>query len=353
MPDNNSHVPEEVLEKAEKLDLRYTTDSIPGIHREGSKAKPLYKTPEGKTINDAKSLKRIKDLVIPPAWTDVWISPYANTHLQATGIDQKGRKQYLYHKKWEQICQEAKFDRVEFFGQHLPRIREQVERDMVSRGLTQQRVIATVVWLLEHTFIRIGNEEYAKENQSFGLTTLRNKHVDVDGDRIKFSFKGKSGVEHEKDITNPTVVKTIRKCIELPGYEVFQYLDENRERHTVDSEEVNEYLQSVTGEQVTAKDFRTWGGTMLSANYLCQMDQPKTQEEKKQNIRQTCKKVSKNLGNTPTVCRSYYIHPTIFRTYEKDILVPHIREYRSKPQKENFLKPTEFAVIELLRKYPN
>ncbi|MEK7605747.1 MAG: DNA topoisomerase IB [Patescibacteria group bacterium] len=347
-----SHVPEEVLEKAEKLDLRYITDSIRGISREGSKTSPIYTGSTGERVNDSKTLKRIKDLVIPPAWTGVWISPYANTHLQATGIDQKGRKQYIYHKEWERICQEAKFDRVEFFGKHLPTIREAVERDMTTRGLNEKRVIATVVWLLEHTFIRIGNEEYAKENQSFGLTTLRNKHVDVDGDRIRFTFKGKSGIDHEKDITNPTVVKTIRKCIELPGYEVFQYLNEEHQRHTVDSAEVNQYLQDTTGEQITAKDFRTWGGTMLSANYLCQMETPKTKDDKKKNMTQVVKKVSKNLGNTPTVCRSYYIHPTIFRTYEEDILVPHIKEYRDKPQKEDNLKPTEFAVLELLRNYP-
>ena len=261
----DNHVPEEILEKAEELDLRYIKENTKGITREGDKDHLLYKTYEGTRVKDKVTLDRIDGLRIPPAWTDVWISPANNTHLQATGVDQKGRKQYLYHPQWTRLCQEHKFDKVELFGEHLPQMREQIERDMTTRGLNQRRVIATVIWLLEHTFIRIGNEEYAKENQSFGLTTLRNKHVDFDGDHVRFTFKGKSGVDHEKEITNPTVVKTIRKCIDLPGYEVFQYLDDEKNRHTVDSQEVNDYLRDMTGEKITAKDFRTWGGTMISA----------------------------------------------------------------------------------------
>ena len=344
------HVSEEILEKAEDLNLRYVTDSTSGIAREGPKSHFSYRNIDGKTVRERTVLERINSLKIPPAWTNVWISPRTNTHLQATGIDQKNRKQYIYHPKWTKLCQEHKFDKVEIFGQHLPSLREQIERDMITRGLSQKRVIATVVWLLEHTFIRIGNEEYAKENQSFGLTTLRNKHVNLDGDRIRFSFKGKSGVEHEKDITNPAVVKTIKKCIDLPGYEVFQYLDEDKNRRTVDSQEVNDYLKETTGEQITAKDFRTWGGTMLSAQTLVKLGSTKDKNNIKKNLSETCRRVSKSLGNTATVCRSYYIHPTVFKTYEKDILIPHMQAYKNRQGKDG-LKPGEFAVLALLKEY--
>ncbi len=353
MPTKNDsvHVPEEVIEKAEDLDLRYIKESDKGITRTGSKTRFVYKDEHGKIIRDKNTLKRIKELVIPPAWKDVWISPRTNTHLQATGIDQKGRKQYVYHKEWERLCQEAKFDRVEFFGKHLPLIREALEKDMTQRGLTERRILATIVWLLEHTFIRIGNEEYAKENQSFGLTTLRNKHVDLEGDRVRFAFTGKSGIEHEQEITNPIVVRTIRKCIELPGYEVFQYLDEEKNKRTVDAADVNQYLQEITGEKITAKDFRTWGGTIISAQTLVQIGEPESKTCLKENISNTCKVVSKRLGNTATVCRNYYIHPSIFKTYEKNILIPHIATYKKRKNTQD-LKPTEFAVIELLRQYP-
>lgn len=346
------HVSEELIERAEELHLRYIDQAHAGITRSGSKTRFKYLNPDGSRVTDLFTKNRITSLVIPPAWTDVWISPTGNTHLQATGTDQKGRKQYIYHKEWERLCQEAKFDRVELFGKHLPTIRERLERDMTSRGLTERRILATVVWLLEHTFIRVGNEEYARENKSFGLTTLRNRHVDIDGDRIRFAFTGKSGIDHEEEITNPVVVKTIKKCIELPGYEVFQYYDENKERRAVDSAQVNEYLQEITKEKITAKDFRTWGGTMLSAQILCQLGPTSDKEIIKSNLTKTAKRVSGHLGNTPKVCRSYYIHPTVFTTYEKNILIPYITEYRQKSKTEN-LKPTEFAVLQLLRQYPS
>lgn len=347
----NLHVSQEIIDKAEELDVRYIGETTKGITREGDKDHFIFKKADGERVKDKVTLDRIDGLRIPPAWTGIWISPKNNTHLQATGIDQKGRKQYLYHPQWTRLCQEHKFDKVELFGKHLPTIREQIERDMLTRGLTQRRVLATVVWLLEHTFIRIGNEEYAKENQSFGLTTLRNKHVDLEGDRVRFSFKGKSGIEHEKEITNPTVVKTIRKCIELPGYEVFQYLDEEKNRHAVDSQEVNEYLQEMTGEKITAKDFRTWGGTMISAQTLEKIGPAENKTALKKNLSHTCKVVSKRLGNTATVCRSYYIHPTVFKTYEKEILIPHLKAYKNKSKSDEYLKPTEFAVLELLKQY--
>lgn len=345
------HLSDDLITRAQEIHLRYIDQTTKGITRAGNKTKFYYFNHDGSRVIDKTTKDRITSLVIPPAWTEVWISPHANTHLQATGLDIKGRKQYIYHKAWERLCQEAKFDRVELFGQHLPTIRERLERDMTSRGLTERRILATVVWLLEHTFIRVGNEEYARENQSFGLTTLRNRHVDIDGDRVRFAFTGKSGIDHEEEITNPIIVKTIKKCIELPGYEVFQYLDENRERKAVDSAQVNDYLQDITREKITAKDFRTWGGTMLSAQILCQLGATRNKEEIKSNLTKTTKRVSRHLGNTPKVCRSYYIHPAVFKSYEDDILIPYIIEQRQKSKTEN-LKPTEFAVLELLRNHP-
>lgn len=346
------HVPSDVLEKASEEHIRYLAETAPGITRKGDKDHFVYLTAEGNHVKDETTLERVDKLRIPPAWTSVWISPSPNTHLQATGFDQKGRKQYIYHPEWIRLTQEHKFDKVEIFGEKLPLIRETVKKDLSLPGLSQRKVIATVVWLLEHTFIRIGNSEYAKENNSFGLTTLRNKHVTLDKNSVTFSFKGKSGIEHELSIAHPTVVKTIRTCIELPGYELFQYLDEEKKRRCVDASEVNDYLQEITDEAITAKDFRTWGGTMLSAKDLYELGDATTKKDLKKNISQAVKQVAKKLGNTPTVSRNYYIHPTVITTYQDHILIPHLDEYRNKRKENDHLKPTEYAVLELLKKYP-
>ncbi len=280
-----------------------------------------YTTDSGEKLSK-ENIERIESLVIPPAWTEVHICPDTAGHIQAVGIDSKGRKQYIYHPLWVQYNQEQKFDQMIQFGATLPTLRRTISSHMHDKKLTRERVIATVVWLLEHTFIRVGNEAYAKENQSYGLTTMREKHVEVEGNTITFSFKGKSGVFHELDVTHPRVARTVRACIELPGYQLFQYIDEDKNRQTVDSKDVNEYLREITGEEFSAKSFRTWGGSTLAADSLYRMGSPTSDVEIKQNLVQTVKAVSKELGNTVAVCRKYYIHPLIIESYEKNTLVP-------------------------------
>lgn len=298
----------------------------------------------------AEEKKRIQSLVIPPAWQGVRICPDPAGHIQAIGFDARGRKQYIYHPEWMQQNQQHKFDRMITFGEVLPTLRETIAGHMRQHTLTQERVVATVIWLLEHTFVRIGNREYAKSNQSYGLTTLREKHVEVEGNTVQFSFKGKSGIYHELDIRHPRVAKTIRQCLELPGYEIFQYLDENGDRQRVDARDVNEYLRQITGQEFSAKDFRTWGGTTLAGDTLYQIGQPTDEAALKQAITQAVKTVSQQLRNTVTVCRKYYIHPTILESYASEDLVPHFaRIYRQDPSKQP-LSPLETATWTLLKK---
>ena len=304
--------------------LTYISDSgIPGIRREQKGESFRFLDDKGKEIQNRAELDRLSQIYIPPAWEDVWISPVENSHIQAIGYDQKGRKQYVYHPRWIEQSQQHKFEKILSFAERLPKLRRTVRSHMELRGLPREKVLATIVWLLQHTFIRIGNKEYAEKYKSYGLTTLRNKHVDVHTKRVTFSFRGKKGVHHEVDIDNPKVVKTIQKCIELPGYELFQYLDEDKQRRKVDSADVNEYLHFVTGDEITAKDFRTWGGTMIGALSLYEMGHFETQKVMKKNISQAVKTVSSHLRNTTTVCRKYYIHPRILTSYEEKLLVPH------------------------------
>jgi DNA topoisomerase-1 len=291
-----------------------------------------YITESGKPV-PAEGIERAKKLGIPPAWTEVRISHIENGHIQAVGFDAKGRKQYLYHPGWIQRSQQNKFDRLVRFGEVLPTLRETMAAHMRQHNLSHERVLATIVWLLENTFVRVGNREYARDNNSFGLTTLREKHVTVDGNSIQFSFPGKSGVFHEVDVTHKRVVKTIQQCLDLPGYELFQYLDESGQRQKIDSREVNEYLKSITGEELTAKDFRTWGGTTLAGDFLYRVGGPENITAAKQAIVQAAKEVSHQLRNTVAVCRKYYIHPTIVTSYEKNTLVPHFAKVYDAPLK--------------------
>ncbi len=341
----------EPIEIARKADLRYISEKSKCLTRRKWGKGWQYVGVDGKQIRDKEVLDRIKALVIPPAWEDVWICPQSNGHIQAMGTDQKGRRQYVYHTDWTKACQETKFDKMLYFGDILPKIRYKVGRDMSIDGLSRLRVLATVVWLLEHTFIRVGNEEYAKENNHFGLTTLRNKHVQVQGDRVKFEFVGKSGVAHNVGVSHPMVVKTIKRCIELPGYELFQYVDEGRQRHSVDSADVNEYLHEISGAEVTAKEFRTWGGTVMGAVNLNEIGPFESETEAKRNVNGCVKKVASRLGNTPSVCRSYYIHPVVISTYNKGELVPHFEQTRPKITNHRGLNLDEAVVVELLKKY--
>lgn len=340
----------QTLRQLEKKNLRYINDEISGISRKRAGKGFFYLDPNGVKISNQNILERIEKLVIPPAWENVWISPFGHSHLQATGIDDKGRKQYLYHELWTQICQENKFNRIVTFAEKLPKIRKKVLTDMRGIRLVREKILATIVWLLENTFIRVGNEEYAKDNNSFGLTTLRNRHVKVSFKGVKFEFKGKSGVMHSININHPLVTKTIRRCIELPGFELFKYLDESNNPCPVDSGEVNEYLKDLTHEEISAKDFRTWGATVLSAATLNKYGPWESAASLKDNIYKAVKEVARHLGNTPKVCKNYYIHPKIIESYEKNSLILHFDKLRAKkPALPARLTFDEFAVLKLLK----
>lgn len=330
--------------------LCFISDQKPGFFRQKAGKHFNYYDLEGKKIKDAAIIERINKLGIPPAWEEVWISPKTNGYLQATGLDAKKRKQYIYHSDWIAASQENKFAKMVDFGLSLPKIRSRIDYHLQKDGLGKEKILATVVWLLEHTFIRVGNEEYSKENNSYGLTTLRNKHVNVRGHEVEFTFKGKSGVFHKLEFSNPRIAKTIKKCIELPGYELFKFIDEDGERHVIDSSDVNLFLKDTTSDDFSAKDFRTWGGTSLSAVDFYKTGQAVDDKTLKQNIKQTVKKVSEHLGNTVSVCQSYYIHPTVISTYQTNVLVPHFANYAgNKPSKG--LNWNEQALIKLLQKY--
>lgn len=308
-----------------------------------------YVKGSGKTVSP-KSRKRIDLLSIPPGWSDVVISSSPRDYIQAIGTDDQGRKQYIYHPEWVKKSQEKKFDQMVSFGERLPTLRSAVRAHMRQQLLTRDRVVATVIWLLEHTFIRVGNKTYADENKSYGLTTMREKHVDVRGNKVSFSFTGKSGVNHELDITNPQVAKNVKECLDLPGYELFQYMDEDQNKKTIDSQDVNEYLQIHTGRDFSAKDFRTWGGSVLAGDSLYQQGEAETKTDLKRKISEVVEIVSSHLGNTKKVCRTYYIHPAIIESYESNILVPHYaRSYSRKSTKRLSLTPEEYATWSLIK----
>ncbi len=330
------------------MSIHYRKPSDRTIHR-AKKGNGFHYTKKGKPVSDS-TRSRIEQLAIPPAWHDVVISPDPEDYIQALGMDDRGRMQYIYHPEWVKKSQEKKFDQLISFGERLPTLRDVVRAHMRERTLSQDRVIATIVWLLEHTFIRVGNKEYAQENNSYGLTTMREKHVDVAGNTVTFNFVGKSGVEHELDVTNPRVAQTIKECLDLPGYEVFQYVDAQDVKRVVDAAEVNAYLKTHTGADFSAKDFRTWGGTVLAGDSLYQKGNATTPWEVKANISQVVSVVSDHLGNTKTVCKTYYIHPTIITSYKDSILVPHYaRSYSKKSSRSLTLSPEEYATWSLLK----
>src|SRR5436309_9266610 len=302
-------------EAAEEAGLRYVNDEQPGYSRRAKRKDFEYLDTEGKKICDEQRVLRIKRLAIPPAWTDVWICPSPNGHIQATGRDARGRKQYRYHERWREVRDENKFGRLAQFATALPNIRRRVAQDLKLPGLPQRKVLATIVRLLERTFIRIGNEEYARENKSFGLTTLKDRHVTIKGAQVRFRFRGKSGRQHEVDVTDRRVAKVIAKCQDLPGQDLFQYVDEDGKVKDVTSQDVNDYLRQITGEDFTTKDFRTWGGTVLAAIALSRQEEFQTKKQAKSNIKTAICAVAELLGNTPAVCRKCYIHPVIVEAY--------------------------------------
>jgi DNA topoisomerase-1 len=300
---------------AETAGLRYVTDAMPGITRQKAGKGFRYLDAKGDPVRDDHTLSRIEALVIPPAWTDVWICPTPNGHLQATGRDDRGRKQYRYHARWRQTRDENKFARLADFGRALPGIRERVRDDLRKHNLPRDKVLATVVRLLETTYIRIGNETYARENESFGLTTLRDRHVRIDGNTLRFRFNGKSGKEHRFAINDPRLAKIVKRSRDLPGQPLFQYEDDDGEVHEIESTDVNDYLKSITGEDFTAKDFRTWAGTLLAIEHLRDLDPPKTDAETNREIVRAVDAVASCLSNTRAVCRTSYIHSAVLEAY--------------------------------------
>ncbi len=341
-----------LIKELKKADLRFVSDSKAGATRRHQGDTFVYYDASQKKISDRQTLERIKRLSIPPAWTNVWICQSSSGYLQATGYDDKNRKQYIYHEEWTKLSQENKFNKIIEFAQVLPKIRKKVQRDMAEDTLERDKVIAAVVWLLGATLIRVGNDEYAKENNSYGLTTLRNKHVRLGRKNITFEFMGKSGVQHSVKISHPRIVKIIKECFELPGYELFQYLDEEGKRHPLDSADVNKYLKEITGLDITAKDFRTWGATTISALALFEMGSGEDEKDEKRKVSQTIKKVAKHLRNTAKVCRSYYIHPVVIEAYHKKLLIPHFKNiYETSTAKYDSYTRQEFATLTLLQKY--
>ena len=300
---------------AKAAGLRYVNDEMPGIRRVERGKHFDYVAPDGKPITDEKELARIRSLAVPPAYKDVWICPIANGHLQATGRDARGRKQYRYHKRWREVRDETKYGRMIAFAQALPAIRKRIKADLALGGMPREKVLATVVQLLETTAIRVGNDEYAKDNGSFGLTTLRNAHAKVDGSKVRFSFRGKSGVRHAIDLRDRRLAKIIRRCQDLPGQQLFEYVDDDGATRAIDSSDVNEYIRAISGEDFSAKDFRTWLGTVTCATLLGECAEAQTQTERKQHLGEVIKAVAKRLGNTPAVCRKSYVHPDVMDAY--------------------------------------
>ena len=342
------------LTSAKAAGLRYTTDAKPGIRRKRNGSGFVYIGVGGRPVRDRAELARIRSLVIPPAWKDVWICPDPRGHLQATGRDARGRKQYRYHRRWREVRDETKYDRLIGFAQALPVIRRRSSHDLRRRGLPREKVLATVVQLLEKTLIRVGNDEYVRQNRSFGLTTLRDGHVDVNGGRVRFTFRGKSGVAHDVDFTDRRLARIVRQCRDLPGYELFQYVDDDGKRQTVGSEEVNAYLKEVSGQEYTSKDFRTWAGTVLAADLLRTGEPFDTDSQAKKNIVRAVECVAQRLGNTKAVCRKCYIHPAVFESYLDRTMLKSAAQRLKRGARRNSgqhaLNDSELAVLNLLQR---
>jgi DNA topoisomerase I len=329
--------------------LRYALDEGPGITRVRAGTGWSYRDPRGRTVRTAAVLARIRSLAIPPAWTDVWICPDADGHIQATGRDAKGRKQYRYHPRWRAARDETKYQRLMEFARLLPRVRARVDADLGrAGGLTRTKVVATVVRLLETTLIRVGNEEYARQNRSYGLTTLRDGHVDVSGARVRFRFRGKSGRDHVIDLRDRRLSRIVKRCQDLPGQQLFQYVDEGGHRRSVESADVNAYLREVTGGDFTAKDFRTWSGTVLAAWALHELAPGPRKAPVKRNVVRAIESVSARLGNTVAVCRKCYVHPAVVDAYLDGSLVATLQARLSAESRRTGLPAAEAHVLQLL-----
>lgn len=330
--------------------LSYVSDDKAGIIRQRSGKGFAYKA-GGKTVRDAATLRRLKALAIPPAWTDVWICPKATGHIQATGRDAKGRKQYRYHPRFREVRESTKYHHMLAFAESLPAIRAKVQAHLELKGLPREKVLAAVVQLLEATLIRVGSDEYARINKSYGLTTIKNRHVEVSGSTLRFNFKGKSGKVWNLSLRDRRIAKVMRACQELPGQELFAYIDEDGETRDVTSSDVNAYLREVSGKDITAKDFRTWHGTVLAAMALQEFQQIDNQAAVKRNVREAIERVAARLGNTPTICRKCYIHPEIFSSYAEGSLLLEIKQQIETELRDQLptFRPEEAAVLTLLQ----
>lgn len=345
---------EEHRETARRAGLTYVTDGFEGIRRKGVGKGWAFYQPDGTLIKDRKERKRLLSLAVPPAWTDVWISPDPRGHIQVTARDARGRKQYRYHTTYREARDSSKFQHMLKFSELLPDIRERVEQDLNAPNLSRAQILATVVRLLDKTLIRVGNHEYAKENNSFGLTTLRTRHVKVTGADMRFSFRGKSGVEHTVALTDRRLARIVQRVQDMPGHELFQYLDSDGNRQALTSGDVNDYLREVSEYDVTAKDFRTWAGTMLAAQELRRLGPADRVKEAEKNIIAAVDAVAKRLGNTRAVCRKYYIHPTVLSTYLKGVTAPAPSDPpRRRPEKKGritgALRREEVVVLQFLQ----
>jgi DNA topoisomerase I len=332
--------------------LRYVSDGARGISRRRVGSGWAYYAPDGVRITDAAVRRRLNALAIPPAWTEVWICPDPDGHVQATARDARGRKQYRYHPSYREARDTSKFHRMLEFSEVLPALRERVEHDLRGADLSRRQLLATVVRLLDRTLIRVGNDEYMRENRSYGLTTLRRRHVRVDGSVLRFSFRGKSGIEHSIAVNDPHLARIIQRCQDLPGEELFQYRDAAGKRQSVSSDDVNIYLRELTGRDVTAKDFRTWGGTMLAAVALRAMGAPSSRREADRNILLAIDEVAERLGNTRAVCRKYYVHPALLRAYHMGLTValpPVATRKGRRKQTGGALRRDEVLVLQFLQ----
>jgi DNA topoisomerase I len=337
-------------ESARAARLRYVTDQMPGIRRHRSGKGFVYVTPDSKITRDPDELRRFRSLAIPPAWRDVWICPLAHGHLQATGRDARKRKQYRYHPRWREVRDENKYDRMLGFAKKLPAIRRKVAQDLGLPGLPREKVLATVVRLLETSMIRVGNQEYKRQNNSFGLATLQSRHVNVSGASIRFEFRGKSGVRHAVDLNDRRLAKIIKQCRDLPGHELFQYIGDDGERYAIDSADVNDYLRQIAGEEFSSKDFRTWAGTVLAARALGEFHSGDKKAQLKKNILQAIEVVAKRLGNTKAVCRKCYIHPAVIESYTDGSLLQLLRRRAKKARNSAHDVAHEAAVLALLNR---
>jgi DNA topoisomerase-1 len=333
------------VESAKAAGLRYVTDAMPGIRRRKVRDGFAYVDARGSEVTDPDERLRIKALAIPPAWTDVWICASPRGHLQATGRDARGRKQYRYHTRWRQVRDEAKYDRLLAFGLVLPAIRRQTDEDLTGPGLPRRKVLAALVQLLERTLVRVGNDEYARDNDSYGLTTMQDDNASINGSEVRFTFRGKSGKNHSIGLRDRRLARIVKQCRDIPGQRLFQYVDAAGDHHSVYSEDVNGYLREIAGQEFTAKDFRTWSGSVLAAEALREIGPFESKAEAKRNVTRAIEAASERLGNTPAICRKCYVHPAVIESY----LAGDLDEQLADAPAVEGLSPHEAALLKLLR----